>query len=37
MLDTGFVPQSVLTAAAMAMVFTVMFALGLAIELRDLR
>jgi hypothetical protein len=35
MLDTGFVPQSVLTAAAM--VFTAMFALGLAIELRDLR
>ena len=37
MLDTGIVPQPLLTAVAAATIFTVMFALGLAIDMRDLR
>jgi BASS family bile acid:Na+ symporter len=37
MLDTGVVPPSLMTAAAGVTVFTVMFALGLAIDVRDLR
>jgi BASS family bile acid:Na+ symporter len=35
--DTGVVPQPLMTAAAVVTVFTVMFALGLAIDTRDLR
>jgi BASS family bile acid:Na+ symporter len=37
MLDTGIVPQPVMTAVAGATIFAVMFALGLAIDVRDLR
>ncbi len=37
MLDTGVVPQPVMTAVAGTTIFIVMFALGLAIDVRDLR
>lgn len=37
MIDTGVVPQPLMTAAAAATVFTVMLSLGLAIDVRDLR
>ena len=35
--DTGLVPPAAMTAVAGATIFIVMFALGLAIDVRDLR